>query len=504
MISGYLDGLEMVMQLGTLLAIAAGTLLGIIMGALPGLTSAMAIALLLPVTFGMPPVMGIGMLLGALCGAGASGSIPAILLNIPGTPSSVATTFDGFPMAQKGEAGRALGLAIVASFFGGVASMVILSLLAPPIAEFALRFGAAEYFSLSIFGLVIIASVAGKSLLKGLIAGLIGFFASTIGTDPITGVDRFTFGQLSLLTGINLLPALIGLFAVAQVLKDAFEYDPHQRIQGNAPRIDIARPRFAETLHHWKAVVAGVASGSIVGPVPGAGGSIASLVAYDQTRRFSRSPEKFGTGHAPGIISVESANNALLGGALIPTLALGIPGEAATAVLLGGLMIQGITPGPLLFDGQSGTVYGIFIAYLVANVFMLLIMCLGIKLFIRVLMVPRKQLLAAILVFCFIGVYGVDGDVFNLYLMLGFGILGYFLNRYQFGTAPVILGLILGPIAESNLRRGLQAFEGDWTPFFTRPISVTFLVIAVGLLILTLWQNHRSRRSPQATSSGEA
>ena len=501
MISGYLDGLGMVLQVGTLLAIAGGTLLGIIMGALPGLTSAMAIALLLPVTFGMPPVMGIGMLLGALCGAGASGSIPAILLNIPGTPSSVATTFDGFPMAQKGEAGRALGLAIVASFFGGVASMVILSLLAPPIAEFALRFGAAEYFSLSIFGLVIIASVAGKSLLKGLIAGLIGFFASTIGTDPITGVGRFTFDQLSLLTGINLLPALIGLFAVSQVLKDAFEYDPHQRLEESTHRIDIARPRFLETLRHWKAVVAGILSGSIVGPIPGAGGSIASLVAYDQTRRFSKSPEKFGTGHAPGIVSVESANNALLGGALIPTLALGIPGEAATAVLLGGLMIQGITPGPLLFDDQSGTVYGIFLAYLVANVFMLLIMCLGIKLFIRVLMVPRKQLLSAILVFCFIGVYGVDGDVFNLYLMLGFGVLGYFLNRDDFGTAPVILGLILGPFAESNLRRGLQAFQGDWTPFFTRPISLTFLVIAVGLLALTLWQNYRGNRRTESNAS---
>ncbi|MHB0775372.1 tripartite tricarboxylate transporter permease [Halomonas sp. WWR20] len=498
MISGYLDGLGMVLQFGTLLAIAGGTLLGIIMGALPGLTSAMAIALLLPVTFGMPPVMGIGMLLGALCGAGASGSIPAILLNIPGTPSSVATTFDGFPMAQKGEAGRALGLAIVASFFGGVASMVILSLLAPPIAEFALRFGAAEYFSLSVFGLVIIASVAGRSLLKGLIAGLIGFFASTIGTDPITGVGRFTFDQLSLLTGINLLPALIGLFAVSQVLKDAFEYDPHERLKDSGYRIDIARPRFRETLRNWRALVAGILSGSIVGPVPGAGGSIASLVAYDQTRRFSKSPEKFGTGHAPGIVSVESANNALLGGALIPTLALGIPGEAATAVLLGGLMIQGITPGPMLFDNQSGTIYGIFLAYLVANIFMLLIMCLGIKLFIRVLMVPRKQLLSAILVFCFIGVYGIDGDVFNLYLMLGFGVLGYFLNRYNFGTAPVILGLILGPIAESNLRRGLQTFQGDWTPFFTRPISLTFLVIAVGLLILTLWQNQRTNRPKDA------
>ncbi|MCM2972220.1 tripartite tricarboxylate transporter permease [Larsenimonas suaedae] len=494
MISGYLDGLEMVLQLGTLLAIAGGTLLGIIMGALPGLTSAMAIALLLPVTFGMPPVMGIGMLLGALCGAGASGSIPAILLNIPGTPSSVATTFDGFPMAQKGEAGRALGLSIVASFFGGVASMVILSLLAPPIAEFALRFGAAEYFSLSIFGLVIIASVAGKSLMKGLIAGLLGFFASTIGTDPITGVGRFTFDQLSLLTGINLLPALIGLFAVSQVLKDAFEYDPSARLKASEHRVDIARPRFLETLKHWRALMAGILSGSIVGPVPGAGGSIASLVAYDQARRFSKSPDKFGTGHAPGIVSVESANNALLGGALIPTLALGIPGEAATAVLLGGLMIQGITPGPMLFDNHDGTVYGIFLAYLVANAFMLLIMCLGIKVFIRVLMVPRKQLLASILVFCFIGVYGVDGDTFNLYLMLGFGVLGYFLNRYNFGTAPVILGLILGPIAESNLRRGLQAFQGDWTPFFTRPISLTFLIIALLLLVITILQNYRARR----------
>ncbi|MCS2608616.1 tripartite tricarboxylate transporter permease [Halomonas dongshanensis] len=501
MISGYLDGLGMVLQLSTLLAIAGGTLLGIVMGALPGLTSAMAIALLLPVTFGMPPVAGIGMLLGALCGAGASGSIPAVLLNIPGTPSSVATTFDGFPMAQKGEAGRALGLAIVASFFGGVASMVILSLLAPPIAEFALRFGPAEYFSLSIFGLVIIASVAGKSLLKGLIAGMIGFLISTVGTDPITGVGRFTFNELSLLTGVNLLPALIGLFAVSQVLKDTFEYDPNERLKESGHRIDIARPRFLETLKHWKAVVMGIISGSIVGPIPGAGGSIASLVAYDQTRRFSKTPEKFGTGHAPGIVSVESANNSLLGGALIPTLALGIPGEAATAVLLGGLMIQGITPGPMLFADQSGTVYGIFLAYLLANVFMLLIMCLGIKLFIRVLMVPRKQLLAAILVFCFIGVYGVDGDVFNLYLMLGFGVLGYFLNRYNFGTAPVILGLILGPIAESNLRRGLQSFEGDWTPFFTRPISVAFLIVAIGLLALTLWQNYRSNQ--QSTPAGD-
>ncbi|WP_027350180.1 tripartite tricarboxylate transporter permease [Halotalea alkalilenta] len=496
MIENYLNGLSMISDWGVLLAIAAGTLLGVVIGALPGLTSAMAVALLLPLTFGMPAVMGVGMLLGVLCGAGAGGAIPSILLNIPGSPASVATSLDGFPMARNGEAGRALGIAIVASFVGGIVSAILLSMLAPPIAEFALRFGPAEYFALSVFGLVIIASVASQSMIKGLIAGLLGLFAATVGMDPITGVARFTFGELSLLTGISLLPALIGLFAVSQLIKDAIDY-ANVGSRHDAPidalQIRTARPRWRDTFSHWRALLSGVGVGSVIGPVPGAGASIASLISYDQAKRWSKTPERFGSGNPEGVVATESSNNAMIGGSLIPTLALGVPGEAATAVLLGGLLIQGITPGPALFADPSGTIYGIFLAYLVANIFMLLVMWLGIRYFVRILAVPRKLLLATVTTFCFIGVYGVAGDIFDIWLMLGFGVLGYFLNRYGFGTAPLVLGLILGPIAEANLRRGLLIFEGDWSPFLTRPISATFLCLAILLLTLTLWQNLRSR-----------
>ncbi|MFQ3788575.1 tripartite tricarboxylate transporter permease [Halomonas sp. A29] len=494
----YVDALGLVFQFGVLLAIAAGTLLGLIMGALPGLTAAMAIALLLPLTFGMPAVMGVGMLLGTLCGAIAGGSVSATLLNIPGTPSSVATTLDAFPMARNGQAGRALGIAIVSSFAGGIISAVLLSLLAPPIAEFALRFGPAEYFALSVFGLVIIASVSSKSLLKGLIAGLIGLFIATVGSDPITGVNRFTFGEMSLLTGVSLLPALIGLFAVAQILKDIVDYVSSSNKGSMVQNPGEARPRWLEVLRSWKVVASSSVIGTIVGAIPGAGGSIASFLSYDQAKRMSKTPKKFGTGHPEGIVASESSNNALVGGALIPMLTLGVPGEAATAVLMGGLMIQGIRPGPTLFAEQGAIIYGIFIAFFIANIFMLLIQWFGIRLFIKVLQVPRKLLMSLILVFCFIGVYGVDGNIFDIYLMLGFGVLGYFLSKYDFGTAPVILGLILGGIAESNLRRGLQVFGGDWTPFVMRPISAAFLIGALLFLGYALWQNVKDKQGVNA------
>ncbi|ART64327.1 tripartite tricarboxylate transporter permease [Kushneria marisflavi] len=491
----YLEALGLVFQWHVLLVIGGGTLLGLIMGALPGLTAAMAIALLLPLTFGMPPVMGMGMLLGTLCGAIAGGSVSATLLNIPGTPSSVATTLDAFPMARRGEAGRALGICIVSSFIGGIFSAVVLSLLAPPIADFALRFGPAEYFALSVFGLVIIASVSSKSLIKGLVAGLIGLLIATIGTDPVAGVQRYTFHNLSLLTGVNLLPALIGLFAVSQVLKDVVDYFGPERAEHSKNEMDHASPRWLETLRYWKVLASSSVIGTIVGAIPGAGGSIGSFLSYDQAKKMSKTPEKFGTGHPEGIIASESSNNALVGGALIPMLTLGIPGEAATAVLMGGLMIQGISPGPTLFTDNGSIIYGIFIAFFVANIFMLLIQWFGIQIFVKVLQVPRKLLMALILMFCVIGVYAVDADIFNVYLMLGFGVLGYFLNRYDFGTAPVILGLILGPIAESNIRRALLLSGGDWSVLVTRPISLVFLLVSAAFLFFTLWQNRRQTAS---------
>jgi len=492
MFTEYMDALGLVFEFKTIFAIACGTALGLLMGALPGLTAAMAIALLLPLTFGMPPVMGIGMLLGILCGAISGGSIPAALLNIPGTPSSVATTLDAFPMTRNGEAGRALGIAIVSSFIGGIFSAFVLSLLAPPIAGFALQFGPAEYFTLSIFGLVIITSIA-KTLVKGLIAGLIGLWLAMVGADPIEGVQRFTFGQTSLMAGINLLPALIGLFAVSQVIEDAVEYLKKGETRTGQLLTDKARPRWLEVLKSWRILLASSSIGVVVGAIPGAGGSIASFLAYDQAKKMSKTPEKFGTGHPEGIIASESTNNALTGGSLIPMLTLGIPGEAATAVLLGGLMIQGIQPGPTLFAEQGAIIYGLFIAFFIANVFMLLFQWLGIGLFVKVLSMPRKLLMALILVFCVLGVYAVDNDIFNIYLMIGFGVLGYFLNRYGFGTAPVILGLILGPIAEANLRRALLLSEGSWMTFLERPISLVFLLLASICVVYSLNHKYKNR-----------
>lgn len=489
----YIDALGLVFQGYVLLAIAGGTLLGLVMGALPGLTAAMAIALLLPLTFGMPPVMGVGMLLGTLCGAIAGGSVSATLLNIPGTPSSVATTLDAFPMARSGQAGRALGIAIVASFLGGIFSAVVLSILAPPIAEFALRFGAPEYFSLSIFGLVIIASVS-KNLAKGLAAGLIGLLLATVGSDPMVGSMRFTYGNMSLLTGINLLPALIGLFAVSQVLADVVDYFKTEKADTSTTSVDKASPRWLEVIKHWRVVLSSSVIGTIVGAIPGAGGSIASFLSYDQAKKMSKTPERFGKGHSEGIIASESSNNSLVGGSLIPMLTLGVPGEAATAVLMGGLMIQGIRPGPTLFTEQGAIIYGIFIAFFVANIFMMLFQWFGIRLFIKILQIPRKLLMAMILAFCVIGVYAVDSNIFNVYLMLVFGVLGFFLNKYGFGTAPVILGMILGPIAESNLRRALLVSGGDWSVFVLRPISLAFLVVALLFLAFSLWQNAKYKK----------
>ncbi|MCA0851395.1 tripartite tricarboxylate transporter permease [Salipiger thiooxidans] len=474
-----------------LLAIFGATFLGLIMGALPGLTAAMAIALLIPLTFGMGPVLGIGTLLGAFCGAIAGGAVPAILLGIPGTPASVASTLDGFPMSRAGKAGQALGISISASFLGGIFGAFLLMLIAPPIAKFALRFGPAEFFALGVFGLVVIASVSSGSMLRGLMAGLIGLFLATVGADPMTGALRFTGGQADLITGINLLPALIGLFAVSQVLDDVARMGIGA---GKTITQDFssARPPFALLARAWKVITSSTLIGVIIGAIPGAGGSISSFLSYDQARRMSKSPETFGKGNPEGLIASETANNATVGGALIPMLTLGVPGEVATAVLMGGLTIQGVRPGPALFDEQASIVYAIFIAFMIANCAMFILQLFGIRLFVRILKVPQNLMMSLVLMFCAVGVYGVNGSVFELWLMFGFGLLGFCLNRFGFGTAPVILGLILGTLTESNLRRGMIVYNGDWTEFVTRPIAATFLLLALVFLGLVFFQNRKS------------
>ncbi|UYF99596.1 tripartite tricarboxylate transporter permease [Halomonas sp. GD1P12] len=477
-------------------AIFVGTVLGIILGALPGLSAAMAVALLLPLTYSLDTVAGIGLLLGAFCGAVAGGSVPAILLNMPGTPGSIATTFDAYPMAQNGQAGKALGLSVAASFLGGIISGVILILVSPLIAAIALTFGPAEYFSLSILGLMIIVSLSGQSLIKGLIVGLIGMLLSTVGADQVTGTLRLTFGQMSLLTGVSLLAVIVGLFAFSQLLKDTEFLSRNDTGDKKVDSgLDRAFPRFREVLGNWKLLGASSLIGTGTGAVPGAGGSIASLLAYDQAKRMSKQPEQFGKGCSEGVVASESSNNSMVGGALIPMLTLGIPGEGATAVLMGGLLIQGIQPGPMLFDTQTGLVYAIFAAFIVANIFMLFTQWWGIKAFVRILQVPQHFLLPLIFVFCAIGVYSVNRDFFDVYLMVGLGLLGFFLNRFGFGVAPAVIGLILGNVAETNLRRGLQVFDGDWTPFFTRPVSVALLLLAVVFLVMSLRSSWKSAPS---------
>lgn len=499
--NNYIDAFQLLLDPTVIMMIAAGTILGLIMGALPGLTAAMTIALLIPLTFGLEPIQGIGMLLGGFVGAVAGGAIPAILLGIPGTPSSVATTFDGYPMAKNGKAGKALGIAISSSFIGGLVGAILLLLVAPPIANFALRFGPAEFFSLGIFGLVIIASVSGNSMSKGLVAGLIGLLLSTVGADRINATLRFTGDEPALIMGISLLPALIGLFAVSQVLQDLLNARKAKVNTNVGEDVASAKPYWGILGRSWKILTSSSLIGTIVGAIPGAGGSISSFMAYDQAKRLSKTPEKFGKGHDEGLIASESANNSMAGGALIPVLTLGVPGEVATAVLMGGLTIQGVRPGPALFEQQTTLAYGIFFAFIIANIFMFLTQLLGIKLFVRVLQVPAKILTPLILMFCVIGVYGVSGNFFELWLMLGFGILGFFLNRYGFGTAPVILGLILGTLVESNLRRGMLIFDGDWSQFFTRPISATLLGFSAVLLIVILFQRRQDDKKASNTGN---
>lgn len=505
MFGHFADAAALLTDFGLLFAIAAGTVLGLIFGALPGLTATMGVALLLPLTFGMDAVSGMGMLLGVYCGAISAGAIPAALLNIPGTPSSVATTLDAFPMARNGEPGRALGLCVVASLIGGLISVAVLAFSAPLIAGVALQFSTVEYFALGLFGLTIIASVS-ESFVKGLVAGLIGILISLIGIDSLTGMARLTAGIPELIGGVEFMPALIGLFALSQIIGDISARDPAAGLR-SAVRIRNAYPRFRETFRLWRVWSSSSFIGALVGAIPGAGGSIASFLAYDSAKRMSKTPEKFRSGHPEGIVATESANNGMTGGALVPMMTLGIPGDATAAILMGGLLIHGLQPGPMLFQNHADIAYGIILAFLVANLFMFAFQSVGIRLFVRVLQIPRAYLMPFILVMCVIGGFAVSGSLSSAWVLLFFGVFGYFLARHGFSAAPVVLGMILGYMVESNFRRGMAMHDGDWTVFFTRPISASFLLLAVlsmALPLLRCWRQSRAARRAAEAAAGDS
>jgi putative tricarboxylic transport membrane protein len=408
-------------------------------------------------------------------GAIYGGCISAILLKTPGTPSSAATTLDGYPMVQKGLAGKALGMATFASGVGGLFSAAVLIGLAPQLARIALMFGPAEYFSLTLFGLTIIATLS-SDITKGMIIGFTGMLLSTIGGDPITGVNRFTFGLTNLAGGIAFIPALIGLFAISEVLTQLEHILKHEKIV--VTRLTGIFPTRQDIIDCRRTLLRGSVIGTIIGIIPGTGANIASWISYNEARRASRTPEKFGTGFAEGVAATESANNAVCGGALVPLLTLGIPGDSVTAVFLGGLIIHGLAPGPRLFIDHPEIISGLFTGIILANIFMVIIGFVAVSLSAQVLNAPRKPLLVSITVLCFIGAYSINMNPMDLGVMLAFGIIGYICQRWHFSQSALCIAMILGPIAEQNLRLALM--ESDLNPliFFTHPISAAFLLLS--------------------------
>ncbi|MGI6028384.1 MAG: tripartite tricarboxylate transporter permease [Candidatus Heteroscillospira sp.] len=480
MLENLLIGVQNIVNPATLLVMLGGVTLGIIFGAMPGLSAAMAVALCLPISYGLEPIMGIALLVSLYIGGVSGGLISAILLKIPGTPSSVATTFDGGPLAERGEAGKALGVGIFFSFMGTIFSVVALVFISPMLADFALKFGYFEYCSIAIFSLSLVASLVDGSLWKGLVSAVIGFTLTMVGVAPIDGYPRFTFGLSALGAGFDILPALIGFFAVAEIFGAAAD-SARPESEGVVVDYKIKGMGFsrAEFVGQIPNMLRSALIGIGVGILPGIGGGTSNLLAYATAKNQSKHPEKFGTGVIDGIVASETANNASVGGALIPLMALGIPGDVVTAILLGGLTLHGLTPGPLLFKDHADVVYSVFVALFVSNIMMLFLEYFGMRIFVRVLQVPKNILLSCVMALCVIGAFGVNNRAFDCVTIFFFGLMGYAFAKVGIPSTPFILGFVLGEMVETNLRRGMMMSMGDITPLFTRPICVVFLLLAV-------------------------
>ncbi|MXQ11731.1 tripartite tricarboxylate transporter permease [Microvirga makkahensis] len=495
MLDLFLSGAAQVLTPWVLLSMAAGTVAGVIAAAIPGFTITMAIILTLPLTYGMTPIQGIATLLAVWVGGGNGGLFSAALLGIPGTPSSVATTFDAYPMSRRGEPGRALSLGTWASFFGTLISTVVLIVAAPPLAMIAVKLGPWEYFSLIVFSMTIVASLVGSSMLRGLAAGVLGLFIATLGPDPMMARPRFTFDTDLLAAGVPFLVVLIGLYAISQLLGEVEDGGGSGQGEALIPdRIDFHPYRvMKETLSRPLTLLRSSMIGVFIGAVPGAGGSIANLLAYDQEKRASKHPELFGTGIPDGVVASEAGNSSTAGGGLIPVIAMGIPGGAVEAVLMASLMVHGISVGPRLIIDHADIVYGMFVALTIAS-FMMLVFCLStMRVMLYVTNVPKYIIVSTVLVFTVIGAYTLSNRMADVYLLLIAGALGYGMRKLDFPLAPLVLGVILGPIAETNLRRALMA-DADWLTFLTRPISLTLLVMAVISVVWSVRHHRRTRK----------
>ena len=456
--------------------IIGGTTLGVFIGALPGLGSVVMIALLLPFVVRMEPVTGIALTAIIYCAATYGGSITAILINTPGTAAAAATTFDGYPMAQRGEAGRALGIATFSSAIAGILGLIVMIVATPLLAKLAYLFGPAEYFALAVFGMSMLASISGKSMIKNFIAGAFGIMLGTVGGDLATGIERFTFGQADLNEGIRPVQMMIGLFAGGELLRQAMQLGVKRTMIADA----VAKlPSIEDFKRIWKTILRGTGIGTFIGILPAEGGTVAAMIAYNEERRWSKNKDEFGKGAIEGVAAPESANNAATGGTMVPTLALGIPGGGSTAVILTAMLILGLRPGPQLFDDQPELLYGIFGAMLGANICFLFLGMLGAKLFSRITLVPTTLLWPMVFVMAALGAYSLQQNLFDVCLMLGFSYLGYFMKRHGYAPAPIVMGLILGELIESSLKQSYLIYDGNLWAILQQPIALVFLLLAL-------------------------
>lgn len=479
--------------------VALGTFLGITVGAIPGLSGSMLITLALPITYFMNPLHAVVMMIGIYTGTVSGGLISATLLRIPGTPAAVMTTFDGYPMAMRGEARRALGLGIGASFVGGSIAWVALAALAMPIAAIAARFSSFDYFAMTVMALVLISSVSQGSMLKGLLSALLGVLFAMPGVDPSSGQPRLTFGWTELNSGFDILPVLIGLFALSQMLTDSLGLGRTTQV------LQISGSSILITFAEWRRQAGNLIRSSLIGTwigiLPGIGANIGSMVAYGVARNVSRTPERFGTGSEEGVVASESANNATVSGALVPLVSMGIPGSVIDALLISALMIHSIQPGPLLFTQNPELVWAMIAAAMVSNVLMLFMMLGLAGPLSRLIGLPKPWLMPCIVVFSVIGAFAVNNRVFDVWVMLAFGALGFLLERARVPLGPFVIGFILAPLAEGKLRAGLMTTAGDWTPIFTRPLSAGLMVVS---LVLLVWPGVMAwRRRSAERNSGE-
>jgi len=500
---GFFDnlgaGLAAVAGVTPLLMIAVGVAAGIVIGVLPGLSPAIGVALMLPATYGLAPEPALMLLVSVYLAANYGGSITAIAINTPGTPGAVATTFDGYPLTRKGKPRLALDTSLWASFFGGLVGAIALILFAVPLADVALELSSYEYFALAAFGLTVIAALAGEDPAKGFIAAALGLLFVTVGYDTQLPFSRFDLGLPELADGIPFIPALIGLFALGEVFHrvEVAGRDRAAAAEADAPE-GADRLTGARLWSLKRVMLKSSLLGTLIGSVPGAGGTVATFIAYNEAKRTSRKPEDFGEGSLEGIAAPESANNASVGGALIPLMTLGIPGSASTAVLLGALMIHRLAPGPQLFEAEPGLVYGVFLSLFVANAFMLLFGRLGARLWVRVIAAPREILYPLIVALSVIGSYSVESSLFHVALCVGFGVLGWILKRADYPTAPVVLGLVLGRMIEENLT--LSLVKGGWAGFLDRPVALVLLALTVLAFALPAVRRARRRRDAKARS----